>query len=63
MQLSYLNPDNGEWEVQAAEVTVGEANYKAPVTHFSAYAIENQVNSKVEKRSNSERRNPWTGKS
>ena len=49
MQLSYLNPDNGEWEVQAAEVTVGEANYKAPVTHFSAYAIENQVNSKVEK--------------
>ena len=44
MQLSYLNPDNGEWEVQAAEVTVGEANYKAPVTHFSAYAIENQVN-------------------
>ena len=25
MQLCYLNPDNGEWEVQAAEVTVGEA--------------------------------------
>ena len=47
MQLSYLNPDNGEWEVQAAEVTVGEANYKAPVTHFSAYAIENKVYSKI----------------
>lgn len=49
MQLSYLNPDNGKWEAQAAEVTVGEANYTAPVTHFSAYAIENAVNSKVEK--------------
>lgn len=49
MRLTYLNPETGEWEKQTADVTLENGDYKAPVTHFSAYAIENAVNSKVEK--------------
>ena len=49
MRLTYLNPETGEWEKQNADVTLENGDYKAPVTHFSAYAIENAVNSKVEK--------------
>lgn len=56
MQLTYLNPESGKWEVERqednkkVEVSLDDNNnYKAPVTHFSAYAIENIVNSKIEK--------------
>lgn len=49
MRLTYLNPETGEWEKQAADVTLENGDYKAPVTHFSAYAIENEVNSTVGK--------------
>lgn len=49
MRLTYLNQETGEWEKQAAVVTLDSDDYKAPVTHFSAYAIENEVNSTVGK--------------
>lgn len=49
MRLTYLNPETGEWEKQTADVTLENGDYKAPVTHFSAYAIENEVNSTVSK--------------
>ncbi|WP_294559656.1 carboxypeptidase regulatory-like domain-containing protein [uncultured Bacteroides sp.] len=49
MRLTYLNPETGEWEKQTADVTLENDDYKAPVTHFSAYAIENEINSTVSK--------------
>lgn len=54
MQLTYLNPTTGKWEVekkngQNVDVTLNEGVYQAPVTHFSAYAIESKVTSTVSK--------------
>ncbi|WP_291592830.1 carboxypeptidase-like regulatory domain-containing protein [Bacteroides sp.] len=49
VQLTYLNPATGDWEVQKEKVTAGDNNYQAPVNHFSAYAIENKVTSTVSK--------------
>ena len=49
VQLTYLNPATGNWEVQKEKVTTGDNNYQAPVNHFSAYAIENKVTSTVSK--------------
>ena len=61
MILTYQNPDTGEWGdakdnqgnviKNISSTTEGGAvtAYTADVDHFSAYAIENQVNSKVEK--------------
>ena len=49
MRLTYLNPETRKWEKQTADVTLENDDYKALVTHFSAYAIENEVNSTVSK--------------
>lgn len=54
MQLTYLNPATGKWEVEKKDgqnvaVTLNEGVYQAPVTHFSAYAIESKVTSTVGK--------------
>lgn len=54
MQLTYLNPQTGKWEVeknneQKVAVTLNEGVYQAPVTHFSAYAIESKVTSTIGK--------------
>lgn len=49
MRLTFLNPKTGKWEKQAAKVTLENGEYKAPVEHFSAYAIENEVNSTIGK--------------
>lgn len=49
MRLTYLNPETRKWEKQIADVTLENDDYKALVTHFSAYAIENEVNSTVSK--------------
>ena len=55
MQLTYLNPQSGQWEVekdggQNVAVTLNESgSYTAPVKHFSAYAIENKVSSTISK--------------
>ena len=50
MRLTYLNPETGEWVKQEnAKVALEGGDYKAPVTHFSAYAIENEVNSTIGK--------------
>lgn len=57
MRLTYLNPESGKWEVEKddndknVEVTLNEegVSYTAPVKHFSAYAIENEVTSTVSK--------------
>ena len=49
MRLTYLNPETRKWEKQTADVTLENDDYKALVTHFSAYTIENEVNSTVSK--------------
>lgn len=55
MQLTYQNPQSGQWEVekeegQNVEVTLSDGDsYIAPVKHFSAYAIENKVSSTISK--------------
>lgn len=57
IQLTYQNPTTGVWEKakdkngNAITVSAGTeaANYTAPVDHFSSYAIENKVKSKISK--------------
>ena len=61
MILTYQNPNTGEWgdakdnngnvikNISSTTESGAVTAYTAEVDHFSAYAIENQVNSKVEK--------------
>ena len=47
MQLTYLNTKTGKWDVQTSKVNLKDGNYQAAITHFSSYAVENKVTSKV----------------
>lgn len=47
MQLTYLNTETGKWEVQTSKVNLEGGNYQADINHFSSYAVENKVTSKV----------------
>ena len=47
MQLTYLNTETGKWEVQTSKVNLKGGSYQADIKHFSSYAVENKVTSKV----------------
>lgn len=49
MQLTYLNPDNGQWETTENAVTYNAETdkYEAPIYHFSSYAMENVVKNAI----------------
>ena len=47
MQLTYLNTKTGKCDVQTSKVNFKDGNYQAAITHFSSYAVENKVTSKV----------------
>lgn len=49
MQLTYLNPATGVWEKDKEQVAYNEKTdkYEAAIYHFSSYAMESAVTSKV----------------